>query len=159
MNKYIATGHYYIPTVRHELDKIINYPLYLDIDLTNAFHQILLHPDTMNKLSEQTPWKQLKTRASKKYTAVGTTCKFADGTVSEITWTRDIFWEASMSFAVSSVYVEIFVLEGHIPKKCYALHWKTYIMFCWGERLVFYLTSMILVDEALAHTCPRILKP
>ena len=43
MNKYIATGHYYIPTVRHELDKIINYPLYLDIDLTNAFHQLPLH--------------------------------------------------------------------------------------------------------------------
>ena len=56
MNKYIATGHYYIPTVRHKLDKIINYPLYLDIDLTNAFHQIPLHPDTMEKLSVQTPW-------------------------------------------------------------------------------------------------------
>ena len=60
MNKYIATGHYYIPTVRHELDKIIHYPLYLDIDLTNAFHQIPLHPDTMEKLSVQTPWGQFK---------------------------------------------------------------------------------------------------
>ena len=60
MNKYIATGHYYIPTVRHELDKIIHYPLYLDIDLTNAFHQIPLHANTMDKLSVQTPWGQFK---------------------------------------------------------------------------------------------------
>ena len=60
MNKFIATGHYYIPTVRHELDKIIHYPLYLDIDLTNAFHQIPLHEDTMDKLSVQTPWGQFK---------------------------------------------------------------------------------------------------
>ena len=60
MNKYIATGHFYILTVRHELDKIINYPMYLDIDLTNAFHQIPLVPDTMDKLSVQTPWGQFK---------------------------------------------------------------------------------------------------
>ena len=51
-NKYIATGHYYIV----KLDKIITYPMYLDIYLTNAFHQILLHPDTMGKLSVQTSW-------------------------------------------------------------------------------------------------------
>ena len=60
MNKYIATGHYYIPNVRSELDKIVNYPVYLDIDLTNAFHQIPLEPSTMEKLSVQTPWGQFK---------------------------------------------------------------------------------------------------
>ena len=59
MNKYIAKGYYYIPTVRHELDKIINYPMYLDIDLTNAYHQIPLHPDTMEKLSVQTAWGRM----------------------------------------------------------------------------------------------------
>jgi hypothetical protein len=44
--------------VRHELEKIINYLIYLDIDLTNAFHQILLDPGTPEKLSVQTPWGQ-----------------------------------------------------------------------------------------------------
>ena len=46
MNKFIDTGHYYIPHIRHELDKIINYPVYIDIDLTNAFHQIPLSDAT-----------------------------------------------------------------------------------------------------------------
>ena len=58
MNKHMEIGNYTIPNVKHELDKIINYPLYLDIDLTNAFHQIPLHPDTSAKLSIQTPWGQ-----------------------------------------------------------------------------------------------------
>ncbi len=58
INQYIETGHYFIPNVRHELDKIMKYPIFLDIDLTNAFHQIRLHPDTAAKLSIQTPWGQ-----------------------------------------------------------------------------------------------------
>ena len=62
INRYIATGHFFIPNVRHELEKIINYPIYLDIDLTNAFHQIRLDPDTAEKLSVQTPWGQFQPR-------------------------------------------------------------------------------------------------
>jgi hypothetical protein len=62
INRYIATGHFFIPNVRHELEKIINYPIYLDIDLTNAFHQIHLDPDTAEKLSVQTPWGQFQPR-------------------------------------------------------------------------------------------------
>ena len=58
LNNFIPTGHYNIPTIRHELDKIIGYKIYLDIDLTNAFHQIPLHPDLAEKLSIQTPWGQ-----------------------------------------------------------------------------------------------------
>jgi hypothetical protein len=34
----------------------------LDIDLTNAFHQIVLHPETAEKLSVQTPWGQFQPR-------------------------------------------------------------------------------------------------
>jgi hypothetical protein len=48
--------------VRHELEKIINYPIYLDIDLTNAFHQILLDRETAERLSVQTPWGQFQPR-------------------------------------------------------------------------------------------------
>jgi len=62
INKYIDTGHYNIPNVRHELDKIIDYPIYIDIDLTNAFHQIRLDPETAMKLSIQTPWGQYQPR-------------------------------------------------------------------------------------------------
>jgi hypothetical protein len=62
INRYIATGHYLIANVRHELEKIINYPIYLDIDLTNAFHQILLDSETAERLSVQTPWGQFQPR-------------------------------------------------------------------------------------------------
>lgn len=58
INKHMETGHYTIPNVKHELGKIIKYPIYLDIDLTNAFHQIPLDEDTASKLSIQTPWGQ-----------------------------------------------------------------------------------------------------
>jgi hypothetical protein len=51
-------GNYTIPNVKHELNKIINYKIYADIDLTNAFHQIKLGPNTSEKLSLQTPWGQ-----------------------------------------------------------------------------------------------------
>ena len=42
-------------TTIYELAKIIDYPMYMDIDLTNAFHQIPLHPETSARLSIQTP--------------------------------------------------------------------------------------------------------
>ena len=58
INIHIQTGHYTIPIICHELDKIIGHKIYLDIDLTNAFHQIPFHPDTSAKLSVQTPWGQ-----------------------------------------------------------------------------------------------------
>ena len=58
MNKHMEVGNYTIPNVRHELAKIINFPMYLDIDLTNAFHQIPLHEETSARLSIQTPWGQ-----------------------------------------------------------------------------------------------------
>jgi hypothetical protein len=48
----------YISTVRYEINKIVNYPFYLDIDLTNAFHQIPLTLATSERLSVQTPWGQ-----------------------------------------------------------------------------------------------------
>ena len=58
INKHMEVGNYTIPNVKHELDKIINFPLYMDIDLTNAFHQIPLADETSERLSIQTPWGQ-----------------------------------------------------------------------------------------------------
>jgi hypothetical protein len=62
INKHTPSPHYTVPNVRHELDRIIGYKIFLDIDLTNAFHQIVLHPDTAEKLSVQTPWGQFQPR-------------------------------------------------------------------------------------------------
>lgn len=62
VNKYVERGHYPIPIVKHELAKIIEFPFYLDLDLTNAFHQIRLGPDTSRKLSIVTPWGQVQPR-------------------------------------------------------------------------------------------------
>jgi hypothetical protein len=58
VNKHMEVGNYTIPNVKHELGKIIDYPMYMDIDLTNAFHQIPLHEETSARLSIQTPWGQ-----------------------------------------------------------------------------------------------------
>jgi hypothetical protein len=60
INKYILTGHYNIPVVKDELDKIIRFKYFLDIDLTNAFHQIPLARTTSDRLSIQTPWGQFR---------------------------------------------------------------------------------------------------
>ena len=62
INKWIPTGHYNIPIVKHELDKIAGHAVFADIDLTNAFHQVPLHKDTMARLSVQTPWGQYEPR-------------------------------------------------------------------------------------------------
>jgi hypothetical protein len=60
INKFMKVGNYTIPNVKHAMSKIIGFKYYLDIDLTNAFHQILLHPETSEKLSIQTPWGQFE---------------------------------------------------------------------------------------------------
>ena len=56
INKYISTGHYYIPNVQHALTKASGYSVFIDLDWTNSFHQIPISEQTSNKLSIQTPW-------------------------------------------------------------------------------------------------------
>lgn len=60
INKYIENGHYPIPNVQHELQKITNFPMYIDVDMTNSFHQIKLGEITSERLSVQTPWGQYR---------------------------------------------------------------------------------------------------
>lgn len=60
VNKYIETGHYPIPHVFRMLEKISRFEYFFNADLTNAFHQNVLHPDTARKLSVQTPWGQVQ---------------------------------------------------------------------------------------------------
>ena len=61
INKWMEGSHYPIPDVPTLLAKItpeIKY--FIDIDLTNAFHQIRLDDDTAGKLSIATQWAQIK---------------------------------------------------------------------------------------------------
>ena len=87
VNKHMEVGNYTIPNVRHELQKIINFPIYLDIDLTNAFHQIPLAEETKDKLSIQTPWGQFAPNFMPEGIAPAT------GVLQEVV--RDIFSEFS----------------------------------------------------------------
>jgi RNase H-like domain found in reverse transcriptase len=56
INKYINTGHYYIPNVQQALTKASGFSIFIDLDWTNSFHQIPISQATSNRLSIQTPW-------------------------------------------------------------------------------------------------------
>ncbi len=56
MNKYISIPQELIPIVQHELMKAAKFKLYVDLDMTNSFHQIPLSEEFRNILSIQTPW-------------------------------------------------------------------------------------------------------
>ena len=56
INKYIKVGNFYIPHVMKELCKAAGFKYFIDIDLTNAFHQIILGLKTSKNLSVATPW-------------------------------------------------------------------------------------------------------
>ena len=60
LNRYIEIGHYPIPVVLHELEKISGYSHFLDLDLVNSFHQFRLGPITSRRLSIVTPWGQVE---------------------------------------------------------------------------------------------------
>jgi hypothetical protein len=60
INRFIDTGHFPIPHVQRSLDKIIQFSVFVDLDLVNSFHQFLLGKDTSAKLSVQTPWGQVQ---------------------------------------------------------------------------------------------------
>ncbi len=55
INKYIRHGHYPIPLIRSQLDRIQTYSLYADIDFKNAFHQVRIGPISSARLSITTP--------------------------------------------------------------------------------------------------------
>ena len=56
VNQYVKTAQYYIPHVMKELEKAAGYTFFIDLDLTNAFHQIVLSKETSEVLSVTTPW-------------------------------------------------------------------------------------------------------
>ena len=60
INSYIHIGHYKIPIVREELPKISQFSIFVDLDMSNSFHQLKLGPVTSARLSIQTPWGQVE---------------------------------------------------------------------------------------------------
>ncbi len=56
LNKFIVFMQMYIPIVMHELEKAAKGKVFHDLDMKNAFHQILLSHATSLLLSIVTPW-------------------------------------------------------------------------------------------------------
>ena len=61
-NVHIVRGHFPMPNVKHTLEKIIKYKIFLDIDWQNAYHQFPLAEETSKKLSVVTLWGQVRPR-------------------------------------------------------------------------------------------------
>ena len=60
INKFIMTGHFSIPNVIHEIQKLIRFKVFLDIDMKTSFHQLTLSETTSEVMSIQTPWGQVR---------------------------------------------------------------------------------------------------
>jgi len=60
VNQYISRIHAYIPQIQQELGKIQKFKIFLDLDMTNSFHQFKLGPKTSGMLSVLTPWGCVK---------------------------------------------------------------------------------------------------
>lgn len=58
VNEHIHIPHYPIPHVMHQLERISHHKIFIDLDMSNSFHQIRLGPTTSQRLSLQTPWGQ-----------------------------------------------------------------------------------------------------
>ena len=56
VNEFITIPKHPIPIVQHELTKAAQFKVFVDLDMTNSFHQIPLSEATSNLLSVQTPW-------------------------------------------------------------------------------------------------------
>jgi len=60
VNKYIDGSHYPIPDIKKMLARLQGKRYYIDLDLTNAFHQVRLDPESSARLSVQFPWGQYR---------------------------------------------------------------------------------------------------
>ena len=60
INAYLDIPQQPIPIVVHELTKAAGFKVYVDMDMTNSFHQIPLASSSSDLLSVQTPWGLFK---------------------------------------------------------------------------------------------------
>ena len=56
LNEYVILPQAYIPRVQYEVEKAMGFRIFLDIDMTNSFHQFPLTEDSSKRLAIQTPW-------------------------------------------------------------------------------------------------------
>jgi len=56
VNEFISIPHHPIPIVTHALSKASQFKVFVDLDMTNSFHQIPLSEAASHLLSVQTPW-------------------------------------------------------------------------------------------------------
>jgi len=56
INEFISIPKHPIPVVQHELTKAAQFKVFVDLDMTNSFHQIPLSDQASGLLSIQTPW-------------------------------------------------------------------------------------------------------
>ena len=62
LNQLVILPQAYIPHVQHEIEKAMGFKIFLDIDMTNSFHQLVLSEETGRKLAVQTPWGLVQPR-------------------------------------------------------------------------------------------------
>ena len=62
VNKYLRVPKYPIPDVILELHKVTEFPIYIDCDVTNAYHQMPITRRVARLLSLQTPFGQFEPR-------------------------------------------------------------------------------------------------
>jgi hypothetical protein len=60
INKYMVPNQTPIPNVRHSLNKIFQFKVFFDLDMSNSFHQFPLSTETSELLSVQTPFGQYR---------------------------------------------------------------------------------------------------
>ena len=60
VNKFVVCDHYPTPIVLHELNKIMGFKVFVDLDMVNAYHQFRLSDHTSQMLSMQTPFGQFE---------------------------------------------------------------------------------------------------
>ena len=56
INRYVKPNNYPIPDVIKEIHKAASFPIFIDLDVKNAFHHIMLERKTSEYLSVQTNW-------------------------------------------------------------------------------------------------------
>ena len=59
LNQYIALLQAYIPNVQKEILKVAGHKYFLDFDLTNSFHQMIISEETSKRLALSTPFGQI----------------------------------------------------------------------------------------------------
>lgn len=56
VNQYLVNSVRPIPHVMRQIERVRKFKIFVDIDMANSFHQILLSLETSRKLSVSTPW-------------------------------------------------------------------------------------------------------